>query len=228
MFLLGLSRVGRRHCARVAAAQRRRSVVTIAASLSSVSKLAPQDFVNFLCGNPRWCDGAALGLLRSCCCAACPSSLAVPCKGARKTHATVSLWQRCSAFSRLVKLYVPCSVLPSLHDALDACFSQNFQVLFLSAPLNDASRWSIFFLKKKKNRRIPLLAVPRSLLEGAHFPCPEVPFRVPLRGPPSFKLHEWSAQHFRLCFLQRRTCHVGAVALGNHTALENLPLPPRL
>ena len=67
---------------------------------------------------------------------------------------------------------IACSVLPSLHDALDVCFSQHFQVLYLGAHLNDASRWSIC----KKKRRIPLLAVPRSLLEGAHFPCPEVHF----------------------------------------------------
>ena len=66
---LSLSRVGRRHCARVAAAQRRRSVVIIAAKLSSVSKLATQDFVYFLCVNlqvvrRRCAWAAALGLLR--------------------------------------------------------------------------------------------------------------------------------------------------------------------
>ena len=119
---------------------------------------------------------------------------------------------------------IACSVLPSLHDAFDVCFSQNFRVPFLSAPLNDASRWSTC---KKKKRRIPLLEVPRSLLEGAHFPCPEVHFACRCAALRLLSFASSLNSTFD-CFLQRRTCHVGAVAFGNHTALENLPLPPRL
>ena len=58
----------------------------------------------------------------------------------------------------------------------------------------------------------------RLLLEGAHFRFSEVHFAC--RCP---ALRVFGAAR-RICtFLQRRACHVGAVALGNHTALENLP-----
>ena len=150
MFLLGLSRVGRRHCARVAAEQRRRSVVIIAASLSSVSKLATQDFVNFLCGNPwvvrRRCAWAAALVLLRC----MAFSVGGPLQGSSQdTRHSLAVAKMFGFFSSCKAVCtIACSVLPSLHDALDACFSQNFQVLFLSAPLNDASRW--FFCKKKK------------------------------------------------------------------------------
>ena len=119
---------------------------------------------------------------------------------------------------------IACSVLPSLHDALDVCFSQNFRVQNLGAPLNDASRWSICKKKKAENSTF---GGSTFTVGGRSFPCPEVHFACRCAAM-SFASRVVCTAHSTLFFLLRRTCHVGAVALGNHTALENLPLPPRL
>ena len=83
---------------------------------------------------------AALGLLRCM-----PFIVGGPRQGSsqntRHSLAVAKMFGFCSSCKAVCS--IACSVLPSLHDALDVCFSQNFLVLFLGAPLNDDSRWSI-------------------------------------------------------------------------------------
>ena len=119
-FFLSLSRVGRRHCARVAAAQRRRPVVIIAAKLSSVSKLATQDFVNFFV---RESLGSATALRLGCCARAAALHALHRWRSparelARHSGKDVRFFSSCKAVCSIA-----CSVLSSLHDAFDVCFS---------------------------------------------------------------------------------------------------------
>ena len=158
---------------------------------------------------------AALGLLRCM-----PFPVGGPLQGSSQdTRHSLAVAKMFGLFFRHVKLYVLLLVLCCLRFTM-LSMSVSLKISECHFSVHHSMTLLVGLFARKKKAENSTFGGSTFTAGGRYFACRCAALRL---------LSFASGLHSTFdCFLQRRTCHVGAVALGNHTALENLTLPPRL